>query len=320
MNQKLIDYIKQAQAQGHSNEQITGNLKTKGWRDEEIAETFQTIQVVLEPVPTALLASKSLLPVIGIAVVAIFLVGGSIFAALYTNTWSPTWSPFNLSSQEVIARMISENKKIDFFDVESTGEVSQEEYGTISKFVVHSIIDESDPNVLKIRISGSVKGLLFGEETQKIEGIIIDQDAYIRLESSGWEKIDINNDYFALFDINNLKYSEALDVWLGDPTLYTIEKEFLDEKLDGLKVYHYQLSFDPSIIFRIDPELKNLVSDDISLFLDLIGDISVEIWIDKKSNRLVQFTNIIDQFGIRNYLESKYLYPEKIDNIIEAPL
>lgn len=90
MEQALIDYIKQAQAKGTSEENILAALREAGWQEEDIKEALKSTES-----KQASTKKKSSLPLIVGAIALIFLlIGGGVSAALYTETWNPGWNPF----------------------------------------------------------------------------------------------------------------------------------------------------------------------------------------------------------------------------------
>lgn len=76
MNQQLLDYIKQAQENGTTDEQIKESLKGSGWSESDISEAFKGLAEILSPAGKAAsfgvsnLISKKLLIILVAAVVA----------------------------------------------------------------------------------------------------------------------------------------------------------------------------------------------------------------------------------------------------------
>lgn len=311
MNQDLINYIRHARTKGDSNEQITEKLKEKNWKDDEINEAFQEIQATSHPILITSQKNKLRLSIIGIVALVLSIVGAFIFVVLKANTWDPSRNPPNLSPQEVIAQMVNKNSKITFFEIESFFETLQDTgSGTDSliKITSHDFIDESNYEEPK-SLSNALITIGTGSNVQpfKAKVIFIGKLGYMQINSK-WSGMETSNPFYSLFNPSDPRYSESPELYFGDPALYTIEREFPNEKLNGINVYHYKLSLNPKVILRVDPELEELPSS-----------ISAELWIDKQSSRLLQTIIITKMKDFTNDVKLEFSYPKNLDSVITLP-
>ncbi|MCD6550558.1 hypothetical protein J7K24_03390 [bacterium] len=111
--------------------------------------------------------------------IALVLVSGGVFAALYTQTWNPAWNPFRPKPEDVISEMTEKMEKLDSVHSDFVFDVKELDKGMWLSVKTVSDVNQKDKENLKehskldINLTYNEKSYPFGIET-----VILDKESY----------------------------------------------------------------------------------------------------------------------------------------------
>lgn len=263
---------------------------------------------------------KSILPAILVSLVLLILVGGAAGAGwmLYTGAWSPSWSPFKLTSEKVLANMASNMADVKSFGSKSNFQVTIPD-GSIS-VISSGNIDATNSANLKTNndftISFTQKGAKGANISAKFSAISIGNDYYIKVDSlvfpaelniditaikGKWLKVtsDSLKSLLATTGTSDIGIFDQVSQQSSKPTysvanligLAVFSSDLGDTTLEGIKTYHYAMKIDKAKIKSFvtqtfftstDPADKSFIAGISDAVANLVGDVNIETWIGKK--------------------------------------
>jgi len=258
--------------------------------------------------------------IIGIFVVLILGTGISLAARI----WDPLWNPFRPDPEKVIAKMskkmaevktLHSELKFDFgYEIKSETPKVESSFKTVMTAKVDS--DEADPQNLKSAGDFDIVANFDGMQISVAgESITIGEDTYLKLNTIPFPFSimfgEAQGQWIKYGDEETEKTKEAeketikkLEELFKDKKLYIVKKEFPDEEIRNVKVYHYLVALNKEEIKKLLPELFKTIQEfmgsdkplaegeleevlsKLEEILGKIDEITAEIWIGKKDNYL----------------------------------
>ncbi len=252
---------------------------------------------------------KIIIPVVGA-----FLVLSLGVAALATKTYNPSWNPFRLSPEEVLAKSLAKQKNIKSQSLD--GEIKvQGESQDLNSFHLKMKMDGQLKEIeggyefdMNTTYEGGITGMTF---TAKMKIIRAEGENYIKIEefpmiplfSFSSENYDQWIKMEAVEDKEETKMSEKLkEIW-SKKDLFQIKEDLGEESINGNKAYHYKVVLNKedlkSLIFEFSEVMKteeaeNLkrteMEEELNDLLEKMGEVEVELWIGKKDFYVYRIT------------------------------
>jgi len=260
---------------------------------------------------------KSVLPAILVSLVLLIIVGGVAGAGwmLYTGAWSPSFSPFKLTPEKVLANMSANMANVKSFGAKANFQFTIPD-GNIS-ITTDGNIDATNSVNLKtsneITATFTQKGAKSANISAKFNAISIGKDYYVKINDltlpadlniditaikGKWLKVTPDSlqsmlttagtsDFGALDQISQ-QSSKITDNVKNLIALASFSSDLGDVTLDGVKTYHYVMKIEKAKIKSFVTEAlststdKSFVSGIADAVANLVGDTDIETWIGKK--------------------------------------
>lgn len=264
--------------------------------------------------------------IVAVLIVAVLGVGG----ALASRAWDPLWNPFRPAPDKVVEKAIEASQEVETNHLNGSMEVKLNKGS--GKVDFEGDMDNSDPEKpksrLKLDVSISGEGMEFSTrgEIRSFENVLYAKVSEIpavpmlppqqvdRFKNQ-WIKFDSEESEAAAqqpqMDPEQIRkvIKEKLDL----EKLLKVNKEFPDEKVNGVSSYHYLVEINEEEFKQTVPELaealqelsqqakpvdKKKMRENIGEFFNKAGPLQGEVWIGKK-----------------DFLVRKFKFDKKFENL-----
>lgn len=276
--------------------------------------------------------------VVGVLILGVLGVG----ASLYTQVWDPLWSPFRPDPEDIVEQMIQNMAEVKTMHFEATiGIVAEIATSGVFKVSmnIRSDSDVTDPENLQGSVFFDVAitsdfGEAFAFEGEvrsmgktayfRFNPFLVPEELQLTLDLIGvdlntigeqWIKFDketlgsfgIDTSELEISQEKQKEFAERIKKLFQEKKLYIVKEELPDQKIGGIKAYHYVLALDQQELKNAIVELFSVMaessgesfggelgisfligglSESLNVFLDKVGGITGEVLIGKKDKLL----------------------------------
>ncbi len=260
---------------------------------------------------------KIIIPVVGV-----LLVSSLGVAALATKTYNPSWNPFRLSPEEVLAKSLTKQKNItsQSLDGELGIQAENQEFGSFHlKMNMDGKVREVEGKYeadLNTTYEGGITGMTF---TAQMKIRSVDEETYIKIEEfpmiplfslseesyNQWTKMEAEEEK------EETKINERVkEIW-SEKDLLQFKEDLGDQSVNGNKAYHYKVILNKKEFKSLMLELWEITKGDITYganteetqngeraemekeldeLLEKMGEIEMELWIGKNDFYIYRIT------------------------------
>ncbi len=261
-----------------------------------------------------------------IKIIAVLIIWGvsGIGICLATRVWDPIWSPFRPTPEQVLQKMMNQMEGLRTYCDKTIFAVNfknKQELKIDGDFAIDN--DETNPDnpksAAKFNLNLATEGMQFSlaGETKTIGETI-----YFKLTTipalpmlepffaiMGIDLQQIKNQWIK-FDMGEFKketekqtekqkeLKRNLKELIANKNFFIVKAELPDEKINGIKTYHYAVALNNEEVKKIIPELLKIAGEEggtmplpidieesqekIDEFLNKVGEITADVWIGKK--------------------------------------
>lgn len=302
------------QAKPQPQAQPAAQQQTKPQQSQYQSKPAQVSQQINKIQPSG--SSHLVLKLLVVFFVLVVLSGAGLAYVLSAQIYNPSWNPFGMKPDKVIANMLINMKSVKSSAVKTNVEVTVKDSAGKSQgslaFTLENqsdLTDASNPKV-SLGITGDITPTgatlpLISVDADVIgagKALYMILNKFTSPTTSGvyanilaikgnWFKID-QNSIQAMADVggispdninlpqNSQQATQQIQSLLSDPKMFSFVKQLSDQTINGKNTYHYLLKLNNA---SLKSAINKILGSQAALaYIDKIGDINVEIWVGKK--------------------------------------